>query len=143
MRGLVGILRDTGGAAAVEPSLARAEELVAASGLPARLTIDGERTEVPRLLDASAYRVLQGALTNVLRHNGPVGTCVTISYAPERITVAVVNEPGEPALRAESGGHGLVGMRERVALFRGTLRAGSEPDGGFAVRASFPIGVAL
>ena len=95
--------------------------------------------DVPRLLDASAYRVLQEALTNVLRHNGPAPTSVTIDYARERVALSVVNEPAEtPPPAPRSGGHGLVGMRERVSLFRGTLRAGPEPGGGFAVRASFP-----
>lgn len=146
MRGLVGILRDAGtaGPPAPEPSLARASELVAdvaAAGLPVRLEVDGDRGEVPRLLDASAYRVLQEALTNVLRHAGPAPTRVTISYERSRVALSVVNEAGTAA-PASTGGHGLVGMRERVSLFRGTLRAGPEPDGGFAVRATFPTGAA-
>ncbi|MFF5288968.1 sensor histidine kinase [Paractinoplanes globisporus] len=144
MRGLVGILRDSGtaGLPVPEPSLARATELVAdvaAAGLPVDLVVDGERAEIPRLLDASAYRVLQEALTNVLRHSGLVPTRVTIGYAPERVTVEVVNEKGT-AEPGKTGGHGLVGMRERVSLFRGTISAGPQPDGGFAVRASFPMG---
>lgn len=160
MRGLVGILRDTAtaGPPAPEPSLARAENLISevtAAGLPVELTIDGVRAEVPRLLDASAYRVLQEALTNVLRHAGHAPTRVTIRYAKERVTVAVVNGPAPaapegPGISAPSAGpgagrrhgHGLVGMRERVSLFRGTLTAGREPDGGFAVRATFPLGAA-
>ncbi len=146
MRGLVGILRDAGAAGppAPEPSLAAAERLVAevgAAGLPVELRVRGERGEVPRLLDASAYRVLQEALTNVLRHSGTVPTTVTIDYRGERVELSVLNEAGGmPAEPAAGGGHGLVGMRERVSLFRGTLRAGPEPGGGFAVRASFPIG---
>jgi signal transduction histidine kinase len=146
MRGLVGILRDAGGLAepVPEPSLAAAERLVAevgAAGLPVDLRILGERGAVPRLLDASAYRVLQEALTNVLRHSGPVPTTVTIDYRREKVDLTVINEAGtRPAGEPAGGGHGLVGMRERVSLFRGTLRAGAEPDGGFAVRASFPIG---
>lgn len=146
MRGLVGILRDAGGLAepVPEPSLAAAERLVAevgAAGLPVDLRILGERGAVPRLLDASAYRVLQEALTNVLRHSGPVPTAVTIDYRREKVDLTVINEAGtRPAGEPAGGGHGLVGMRERVSLFRGTLRAGAEPDGGFAVRASFPIG---
>ena len=84
MRGLVGILRDSGtaGPPAPEPSLTRAAELIAdvsAAGLPVSLTIKGEMRAVPRLLDASAYRVLQEALTNVLRHSGQVSTKVEIS----------------------------------------------------------------
>ncbi len=146
MRGLVGILRDrsTAGPPAPEPSLGRAAELVAevrAAGLPVELEVRGAPVSVPRLLDASAYRVLQEALTNVLRHSGPAPTRVSVDYAPERLSLSVVNGPGAaPAADSGRGGHGLVGMRERVSLFRGTLRAGPEPDGGFAVRASFPTG---
>ncbi|GAA0810294.1 sensor histidine kinase [Spirilliplanes yamanashiensis] len=147
MRGLVGILRDTAAAGppAPEPSLVRAPALldeVGAAGLPVTLRVEGERPEVPRLLDASAYRVLQEALTNVLRHAGPAPTSVSIAYSPEKVALTVVNEPGAaaPAAAAGAGGHGLVGMRERVGLFRGTLAAGPEPGGGFAVRAVFPMG---
>ncbi|MEV6301830.1 histidine kinase [Actinoplanes sp. NPDC051861] len=144
MRGLVGILRDNAntGTPAPEPSLARVHELIAevgAAGLPVRLDVTGERGEVPRLLDASAYRVLQEALTNVLRHNGPAPTTVTVGYAAERVTVEVVNEAGLAADDTSGGGHGIIGMRERVSLFRGTLLAGPEPGGGFGVRATFPI----
>ncbi|MEV4641749.1 histidine kinase [Actinoplanes sp. NPDC049548] len=148
MRGLVGILRDreSAGPPAPEPSLARAGDLVSevqAAGLPVRLEVRGERGDVPRLLDASAYRVLQEALTNVLRHNGPAPTSVTIDYARERVALSIVNEAAAaPPAAPVPGGHGLVGMRERVSLFRGTLRAGPEPGGGFAVRASFPLEVA-
>jgi signal transduction histidine kinase len=145
MRGLVGILRENTSASTPEPSLNRVHELVAevgAAGLPVHLEVTGERGEVPRLLDASAYRVLQEALTNVLRHSGGAPTTVTIGYAPSQVTVSVINSAGNSPGKPDSGGHGIIGMRERVALFRGTLRAGPAPDGGFAVRATFPLGVA-
>ncbi|WP_199515482.1 sensor histidine kinase [Nucisporomicrobium flavum] len=145
MRGLVGILRErAAGTPAPEPSLGRAADLVGevrAAGLPVELEVAGERSGVPRLLDASAYRVLQEALTNVLRHSGPVPTRVRIAYGTGQVSLSVVNDPGTaPAEEPGHGGHGLVGMRERVSLFRGSLRAGPEPDGGFAVRATFPLG---
>ncbi|WP_328472040.1 histidine kinase [Actinoplanes sp. NBC_00393] len=142
MRGLVGILREETSVSA--PSLNRVHELIAeveAAGLPVRLEVTGSRGEVPRLLDASAYRVLQEALTNVLRHSGGAPTTVTIGYAPSRVTLAVINSPGICSDKSDSGGHGIIGMRERVSLFRGTLRAGPSPDGGFAVHATFPVEV--
>ncbi|MFG3689383.1 sensor histidine kinase [Micromonospora sp. NPDC047740] len=147
MRGLVGILRESGtaGAAAPQPTLERADALLAEvtrAGLPVRLRVEGETVPLPRTLDTSAYRVLQEAMTNVLRHAGSVPTVVTISYARDGVSVAVVNERGEvrpaPVPRGR-GGHGLVGMRERVALFGGSFDAGPLPDGGYAVRAHFAM----
>jgi signal transduction histidine kinase len=155
MRGLVGILRESGTiqSTAVTPSLAHVESLldeVRRAGLPAELEITGEPEDLPRTVDISAYRVLQEAITNVLRHAGSPPTRVTIGYARDGVTVSVVNEATDArvpsvlpvqrvAAAAGRGGHGLVGMRERVALFDGSLSAGARPDGGFGVRAHFPI----
>ncbi|MEU0558820.1 histidine kinase [Dactylosporangium sp. NPDC006015] len=149
---LVGILRDTPDLLVAQPSIARAEELVAelrAAGLPVELTVDGDLTGVPRAQDISAYRVLQEALTNVLRHAGTAATSVHLHRATDRLTLTVDNvlpnpapsaaAPSAPAL--DGGGHGLIGMRERIAVFSGTLTAGARP-GGFTVRASFPLGTA-
>ncbi|MFG2039901.1 sensor histidine kinase [Dactylosporangium sp. NPDC048998] len=146
MRALVGIMRDTspdispGGAP--EPTLARAEELVAevrAAGLPVSLTVDGDLAGIPRAQDISAYRVLQEALTNVLRHAGPAPTTVCLRREPGRVSLTVDNESGVGTAGASPGGHGLIGMRERVAAFSGTLSAGARP-GGYTVRAVFPLG---
>lgn len=147
MRALVGILRESGtaGTGAPEPTLERADALlteVERAGLPVRLLVEGEPMPLPRALDASAYRVLQEAITNVLRHAGFVPTTVTISYALSGVTLSVVNEAGKvgPAGSANGrGGHGLVGMRERVALFGGVFDASPLPDGGFMVRAHFAV----
>ncbi|GAB3826905.1 sensor histidine kinase [Dactylosporangium cerinum] len=141
---LVGILRDTPAATtAPQPSLARAEDLVAevrAAGLPVELTVDGDLTGLPRAQDISAYRVLQEALTNVLRHAGTAATSVHLQRTPDSVTLTVDNAAG-PATPVDSGGHGLIGMRERVAVFSGTLAAGARP-GGYTVRAVFPLGTA-
>lgn len=147
MRALVGILRDSGtaGSGAPEPTLQRADALlveVQRAGLPVRLLVEGEPVPLPRALDASIYRVLQEAITNVLRHAGSVPTMVTIAYARDGVRLSVVNEPGRVApvaTRHGRGGHGLVGMRERVSLFGGVFDAGPLPDGGFAVRAYFTV----
>lgn len=143
---LVGMLRDTATATtAPQPSLARAEDLVAevrAAGLPVRLTVDGDLTGVPRAQDISAYRVLQEALTNVLRHAGTAATSVHVARTADRVTVTVDNDASQPSgAPADSGGHGLIGMRERVAVFAGTLTAGARP-GGYTVEAVFPLGTA-
>ncbi|MEV4517000.1 sensor histidine kinase [Dactylosporangium sp. NPDC049525] len=139
---LVGMLRDTTAATtAPQPTLARAEDLVAevrAAGLPVELTVDGDLTGVPRAQDISAYRVLQEALTNVLRHAGTAPTSVHVHRTAECVTLTVDNESG-PGHPSDGGGHGLIGMRERVAVFSGTLAAAPRP-GGFTVRAVFPLG---
>ncbi|GII64219.1 two-component sensor histidine kinase [Sphaerisporangium krabiense] len=158
MRGLVGILRERvdGERPTPAPSLARVGELISdvrAAGLDVTLNSPAEPPRLPPVLDLTAYRVLQEALTNVLRHAGRVPTVVTIDYTAQALTLEVRNDPApEPAairlggeVRHEAGttprrgGHGLVGMRERLAMVRGTLHAAPEPDGGFAVRARFPI----
>ncbi|MGK5678009.1 sensor histidine kinase [Actinoplanes sp. URMC 104] len=147
LRALVGIMRDAGTTepAAPAPSLSRAEELVAdvrAAGLSVGLEVEGSPGELHRALDVSAYRVLQEALTNVLRHAPGSHADVTIRYAPDAVTIEVIDEGGgavQPSGTDRVGGNGLIGMRERTAMFGGTLRAGPRDEGGFAVTARFPI----
>ncbi len=147
LRALVGILRDesAAGPPAPQPSLANLGDLldgVRAAGLPVSLEVTGEPAALPRSLDVSAYRVAQEALSNVLRHAGTPATTVRLRHENDALTLEVEDEggpgPGTPA-PAGAGGHGLVGMRERVGLFRGTFDAGPRPQGGFAVRARFPL----
>ena len=96
---------------------------------------EGAPHELAPGLDASAIRIVQEAVTNVIRHAGGAPATVTVRYGPETLGLAVCDEGGETASR-NGGGHGLVGMRERVAAFGGTLEAGLRPGRGFEIRAS-------
>jgi signal transduction histidine kinase len=147
LRSLVGILREAPEGrddATHLPSLARAEALVAdvrAAGLPVELTVAGDTgEELPRGLDAAAYRILQEALTNVLRHAPGARTRVLVRHGHEAVDLEVDNEqPRSAPPHADGvGGHGLVGMRERAALFGGRVEAGERADGGYAVRVHLP-----
>jgi len=89
----------------------------------------------------SVYRIVQEALTNVLKHAGSASADVRIGCVNNAVTIEVTDKgTGVPASRAPAGGHGLAGMRERVAVFGGELRAGPRPNGGFAVQARLPLG---
>ncbi len=111
-----------------------------AAGLEVSLSIDGGGTTLPPAVDVSAYRIVQEALTNVLKHAGPARAEVTVDCTDIAVTIEVSDDgPGNPAPLAPGGGQGLAGMRERVALFGGDLRAGPRPGGGFAVCAWLPI----
>ncbi|MEV6926229.1 histidine kinase [Dactylosporangium sp. NPDC051485] len=142
LRGLVGLLREAAaGAPAPPPSLARAGDLVAevrAAGLPVELLVDGDLEGIARAQDISAYRVLQEALTNVLRHAGPARTTVRVRRDPGAVTLTVDNDAGTGTAGEAPGGFGLIGMRERVAACSGTLSAGPRP-GGYTVEAIFPL----
>ncbi|MEO5941761.1 MAG: sensor histidine kinase [Candidatus Limnocylindrales bacterium] len=150
MRRLLGVLRaGEPSPSAPQPSLVRLPELVAemqASGLPVELTVVGTPRPLPPGVDLSAYRVVQEALTNALRHAGPSATRVVVRYDGDALDVEIVDQGrtvGDAAAPGAdgSGGHGLAGMRERVALVRGELEAGPRPGGGFRVRARLPIDV--
>ncbi|GAA0272931.1 hypothetical protein GCM10009539_70450 [Cryptosporangium japonicum] len=120
------------------PTLADLPELVATADCDATLT-RSPPVGVPPLVEESAYRVVQEALTNVAKHAGRVPTRVEVTCADGILSVSVVNGAGRPGAPGDAG-FGLVGMRERVALLDGTLDAGPRPDGGFAVVARFPVG---
>jgi signal transduction histidine kinase len=117
------------------------EELVRnarAAGLDVALAVEGGSRPLPQGVDLSAYRIVQEALTNVVRHSGGGRADVTIHYCTGALELSVVDDGGGPSSNG-SGGHGLVGMRERVALFGGELATGPGPQGrGYAVRAVLP-----
>ncbi len=141
---LVGVLRHGSDRPelAPQPGLAQLEALVKPvrdAGVDVSLKITGERRELPAALDLSAYRIVQEALTNVLKHARASRAEVAIDYAADAVTISVVdNGSGATAPLGASTGHGLIGMRERVDLFGGELTTGSSALGGFTVRARLP-----
>ena len=150
MRRLLGVLRADGepqGALAPAPGLADIGTLlsqVGEAGLKVWVQVTGDRRPLPPGVDLSAYRVIQEALTNVLKHAPSSPATVTISYAADAVTVEVADEGSERPAGGNRGGdagsgHGIIGMRERVAVFGGELTAGPRPEGGFLVRARFPL----
>jgi signal transduction histidine kinase len=145
-RRLLGVLRDTGedSGLAPQPGISELDALactVRAGGLPVNLAIDGDAAGLPAAVDVSVYRIVQEALTNVLKHAGPARADVRIGCVKDAVTIDVTDTgTGVPASQVPAGGHGLAGMRERVAVFGGELCAGPRPDGGFAVRARLPLG---
>jgi signal transduction histidine kinase len=145
-RRLLGVLRDpdeeTG--LAPQPGIGDLDALAAsvrAAGVPVNLVIDCDRAALPAAMDVSVYRIVQEALTNVLKHAGPARADVAIGCADDTVTIEITdNGTGEPGNQALAGGHGLAGMRERAGVFGGQLAAGPRPGGGFAVRARLPLG---
>ena len=143
MRRLVGMLRgDSRDLLAPQPGLGDLATLttqVRESGLAVELRVDGEPRELPVGIELSAYRIVQEALTNTLKHAGDAHATVHVRYGADSLELEIVDDGrGSPAPVA-GGGHGLVGMRERVALYGGHLEAGHDPGGGFAVRVVLPI----
>ncbi|TML85490.1 MAG: sensor histidine kinase [Actinobacteria bacterium] len=143
MRRLVGMLRsDAGDPLAPQPGLNDLPTLVTQvreAGLPVELHVDGEPRELPVGIELSAYRIVQEALTNARKHAGEAHASVRVHYGAESLELEIVDDGGGGAAPVSSGGHGLVGMRERVALYGGRLDAGRRPSGGFAVRVLLPI----
>jgi signal transduction histidine kinase len=125
---------------APQPGLDRLDELVESvrrAGVGVELRVEGTPRELPPALDVSAYRIVQEALTNTLRHARATRATVRVRYEPAEVAVEVADD-GIGASSTE-GGRGLIGMRERVALFGGELRAGPRSGGGFEVRARMPV----
>jgi signal transduction histidine kinase len=112
---------------------------VRASGLPVDLQVEGERRELPVGIELSAYRIVQEALTNALKHAGEASASVHVRYGPDSLELEISDDGAGEENPVASGGHGLVGMRERVALYGGRLDAGRRAGGGFAVRVLLPI----
>jgi signal transduction histidine kinase len=109
------------------------------SGLPVEVVVEGEPGELPPGVDVSAYRIVQEALTNALKHAGPARARVRVAHEPGAVTVEVVDDGGGAEVpRAPGSGHGLVGIKERVAIVGGQVEAGPRPSGGYAVSARLP-----
>jgi signal transduction histidine kinase len=148
-RRLVGVLRVPAEEAGLgpQPGIDDLDALAAgvrAAGLPVNLLVSGDRSAVPAAMDTSVYRIVQEALTNVLKHAGPACADVTIGCADQAITIEITDDgTRKPGNRIPAGGHGLAGMRERAAMFGGELCAGPGPGVGFAVRARLPLGESL
>jgi signal transduction histidine kinase len=142
MRRLVGMLRADGDdPLAPQPGLddlATLVRQVRAAGLPVELRIDGERRPLPAGVELSAYRIVQEALTNALKYADGARASVSVRYGEESLELEIVDEGGGGAT-VSGGGHGLVGMRERVSLYGGRFDAGRRPEGGFAVRVALPV----
>jgi len=152
MRRLLAVLRDTEGDPehAPQPSLARLDSLledVRRSGLDVRLDATGGNRDVPPGVDLSAYRIVQEALTNVLKHAGPATAVVRLDYGADALRVAVTDDGAgvstNGATRDLEGGHGLIGIRERVAVVGGEVTAGPADGGGFEIAARLPYSVEL
>lgn len=144
MRRLLGVLGDGDPRAlAPQPRLEDIEPLLAgarASGISADLQVDGEPAPLSPALDLCAYRIVQEALTNAIKHAAPARASVAVHWRDGELELEVSDEGcGHRAASSAGGGHGIPGMRERVTLHSGTLHAGARPDGGFTVRARLPL----
>jgi signal transduction histidine kinase len=143
LRRLVGVLRDEGPALLPQPDLAALPELIErlkGAGLPVVLRYDGVPRPLPQGVELSAYRIVQEGLTNVLKHAGQVTAVqVELLYGSDTLTVVVRDDGRGAASGSASSGSGLLGMRERIAMFSGDLQAGARHGGGFEVRACLPL----
>jgi signal transduction histidine kinase len=145
MRRLLGLLTTESDAGTTpQPTLKEIPDLVARvrdAGLQVDLTVEGAVRDLQPGIELTGYRVVQEAMTNVLKHAGRSAVEVRLSYQADCLEVEVRDHgsQGTVAAPVEKGGHGLVGMRERVGLYGGTLRAGVRPDGGYGVHARLPV----
>ena len=144
-RRLLGMLRRKGDHEELEPQPSVDQidlliEQVERAGLPVNLDVEGERVPLPAGVDLCAYRIVQEGLTNALKHAGPARAEVHLRYAPDALDVEVRDDGrGAPHVNGDGAGHGLIGMRERVALYGGALETGPIEGGGFGIRAHLPL----
>ncbi|MBB2911503.1 signal transduction histidine kinase [Streptosporangium becharense] len=149
MRRLLVLLRvdhdgaDTGGNDVYDPTpglaqLGRLVERVRLAGVPVEVDVTGDVRGLNAGIELCAYRVVQESLTNVIKHTVAAGARVRLHYGADELVV-VVTDDGSPSPAAEGGGHGLLGMRERVRLYGGAVSAGPLPQGGFEVVARLPL----
>jgi signal transduction histidine kinase len=144
IRRMLGILReDTGASYAPAPGLADLDRLVrdvGGAGLEVDVRKEGARTELPPGVDFTAYRIVQEALTNVLKHAGRARARVVVGYEENALRLEIVDDGRGVNGRATPGGHGLMGMRERVGMYGGSFEAGPRTGGGFRVAVRLPYG---
>ncbi|WP_053720767.1 sensor histidine kinase [Saccharothrix sp. NRRL B-16348] len=128
---------------APQPGLDQLDALVARlrdSGVPVESTVTGQPRPLPSGVELAAYRVVQEALTNAVKHAAGASAAVTVDYGADHLRVEVVDTGGEPGPGAATGdGHGLIGLRERLAVYGGTLDARPRAGGGYQVTASIPV----
>jgi signal transduction histidine kinase len=140
---LLGVLRADAARAAPEAigvdGLQRLAERARGAGVPVTLRIEGRRATARGDVERTVYRVVQEALTNVLKHAPGAATEVVVSFGATDLELSVVNEAGPPGDGLAGAGRGVHGMTERVRLAGGELRAGARPGGGFEVRARLPL----
>ncbi len=146
LRRLLGVLRDESTIAELRPpdSLRDLKDLVTAvgeGGLEVELVVEGRPRELAPGLDLSAYRIVQEALTNTLKHAQAQHATVRVRYAQRQLELEIADDGHGPdhTDHSDTAGHGLTGLRERAALYGGELHAGSAPDGGFRVYATLPF----
>jgi signal transduction histidine kinase len=143
MRRVLGVLRrhDAELALSPQPRIGELDALVAQvreAGLPVELHIEGTVAVLPAGVDLSAYRIVQEALTNTLKHAGPASARVLVRYSADELELEIADD-GVGVGEGDGSGHGLVGMRERVALYGGVLENGRRRGGGYRVRARLPL----
>jgi signal transduction histidine kinase len=143
MRRLLTMLRQTDEDPTLtpQPGLRLIDELAAqltSTGLPVDVCVEGQPVEVPPGIDVSAYRIIQEALTNTLKHAGPAHARVVVRYRPDELELEVVDD-GSGNGTGGGSGQGLAGIRERVGIYGGELHAGRRPEGGYLVKARLPL----
>jgi signal transduction histidine kinase len=146
LRAMVGVLREGDGPAPLAPTpgldaLDGLIDTVRDAGLDVDLDVSRPSKPLPATVDLAAYRILQEALTNVLKYAGRAAVRVTVGHDGAQLTLNVTNSRGDTPVpaRGAGAGHGIAGMRERAAALGGSLQAGPLPDGGFQVRATLPV----
>jgi signal transduction histidine kinase len=143
MRRLVGMLRtDSADRLAPQPTLADLPMLmsqVREAGLPVEFTVDGQARQLPVGIELSAYRIVQEALTNALKHAGRAHAAVGVRYGPDSLELEITDDGAGSPADVPGGGHGLAGIRERVTLYGGKFDATARLGGGFAVRVLLPL----
>jgi signal transduction histidine kinase len=145
LRGILGLLRQSDGSSAAPTGLERLESLVQTTntaGLPTRLDLSGCHQALPESISRAAYRIVQEALANVLRHAGEASVTVSVAHEGDRVLITVEDDGAGPETaepKTAGSGFGILGMRERALALGGALQAGPRLEGGFRVTASLPV----